>query len=70
MRYLFVDYELDTARQKLSRADATINLQRREFTVLTYLLEHHNRVVSKDELAERVWHVHQEGAPRCRRHRP
>ena len=55
MRYLFVDCELDTARRKLSRAGATINLQRREFEVLIYLLENHNRVISKDELAERVW---------------
>jgi class 3 adenylate cyclase/DNA-binding winged helix-turn-helix (wHTH) protein/tetratricopeptide (TPR) repeat protein len=55
MRYLFADCELDTARRKLSRAGATINLQRREFRVLTYLLKHHNRVISKDELAERVW---------------
>ena len=57
MLYSFADCELDTDRVILRRAGKPIELQRRVFQVLTYLLEHRERIVSRDELAEQVWHA-------------
>ena len=39
----------------LYRADQPITLPRQVYKVLTYLLEHRGRLVSKDELSEKVW---------------
>ena len=55
MRYRFADCELDTEGALLHRAGYLLTLPRRVFAVLTYLLEHRGRVVSKDELAAEVW---------------
>ena len=55
MRYIFGDYVLDTQRQELQRAGAPLKLRRKVFQVLVYLLAHHDRVVSKQELLEHVW---------------
>src|SRR5512145_481719 len=55
MLYSFADCEFDTDRVILRRAGQPIELQRRVFQVLTYLLEHRERIVSRDELAAQVW---------------
>ncbi|HEY7496384.1 MAG TPA: AAA family ATPase, partial [Candidatus Tectomicrobia bacterium] len=55
MLYSFADCELDTERALLRRAGQPIELQRRVFKLLTYLLEHAGHIVSRDELAEQVW---------------
>jgi DNA-binding winged helix-turn-helix (wHTH) protein/class 3 adenylate cyclase/tetratricopeptide (TPR) repeat protein len=53
--YVFGDCELDTPRRVLRRAGKVMPLRRKVFQVLTYLLERHDRVVSKAELCEAVW---------------
>jgi DNA-binding winged helix-turn-helix (wHTH) protein len=55
MRYTFGDYILDTERHELQYAGAPIKLRRKVFQVLAYLLAHHDRVVSKQELLEQLW---------------
>src|SRR5215510_13583252 len=55
MRYSFGDYVLDTARQELHHAGAPVQLRRKVFQVLAYLLAHRTRVVSKQELLEQLW---------------
>ena len=55
MRYIFSDYGLDMQRQELQRAGEPIKLRRQVFQVLAYLLAHHERVVSKQELLEHLW---------------
>ena len=55
MMYVFGNCELDTRLYTLRRTDQTTRLQPRVYKVLTYLLEHRDRVVSKDELCEQVW---------------
>jgi DNA-binding winged helix-turn-helix (wHTH) protein/tetratricopeptide (TPR) repeat protein len=55
MQYLFGDYVLDTQCQELQRAGAPVPLRRKVFQVLVYLLAHHERVVPKQELLERLW---------------
>jgi DNA-binding winged helix-turn-helix (wHTH) protein/class 3 adenylate cyclase len=55
MRYSFGAPVLDTERQELQRAGAPVPLRRKVFQVLAYLLAHHARVVSKQELLEQLW---------------
>lgn len=55
MIYCFGDCRLDVARRELQRANQVIALEPKVFQVLAYLLERHDRVVSKDELFARCW---------------
>src|SRR5262244_1990829 len=55
MRYVFGEWTLDTQRAELSRAGRICQLRRKVFQALGYLLAHADRVVSKQELCERVW---------------
>jgi DNA-binding winged helix-turn-helix (wHTH) protein len=55
MRYRFGDYVLDTQRHEPHHAGVPIQLRRKVFQVLVYLLVHRDRVVSKQELLARLW---------------
>lgn len=55
MRYTFVGYELDTDAYKLTHGSQELRLQPQVFDVLRYLVEHRERVVSKDELLSALW---------------
>ncbi len=49
------DLRLDPAQRTASRAGARLNLSPKEFSVLEYLLTCGSRVVSAEELLDRVW---------------
>ena len=53
--YRFAGLELDTARFQVRRAGKALAVQPQVFDVLHYLVAHHDRIVSKDELLEKVW---------------
>lgn len=53
--YRFHDYELDPARLELRRGCAPIKLDPLCFSLLRYLVENGDRVVSKDELLSEIW---------------
>lgn len=55
LTYRFGDFEVDLAVFELRRHGAAIKLDPRAFTLLHYLLEHHDRVVPKEELLTEVW---------------
>jgi class 3 adenylate cyclase/predicted ATPase len=55
MRFVFADCVLDTQRYTLQRAGQSLILRPKVFQVLHYLLEHRQRVVSRQELCEQVW---------------
>lgn len=55
MIYSFEDFELDTRRFELRRNGQNIPLERQVFDVLAYLVEHNDRLVSKEELLDKVW---------------
>ncbi|HEX5478327.1 MAG TPA: alpha/beta fold hydrolase [Dehalococcoidia bacterium] len=55
MLYTFDEYELDTGLYELRRDGTPVPLEPQVFTVLAYLIEHHERVVTKNELIDRVW---------------
>jgi len=53
--YCFEGHTLDLRRGCLRKADREIDLRRKSFEVLRYLVENAGRLVSKDELIEAVW---------------
>jgi DNA-binding winged helix-turn-helix (wHTH) protein/Tfp pilus assembly protein PilF len=53
--YGFGDFELDGAERVLRRNGEIVSLRLKPFEVLLVLLERRGRVVSKEELIERVW---------------
>src|SRR5262245_23922267 len=55
MNYVFSDCELDTCLYTLQRAGKTIRLRPKVFRVCLYLLEHRDRVVSREELCNQIW---------------
>src|SRR5215831_16716513 len=56
--YIFGDCALDTQGHTLHCAGRPIRLRPKAFQVLTYLLAHRDRLISKQELAEQVWPDH------------
>ena len=55
MIYRFADCVLDTQLYTLDRAGQSTRLAPKVFEVLCYLIEHRDRVVSKQELCDQVW---------------
>lgn len=51
----FDDFELDTARYELRQAGAHIKVEPQVFDVMTHLVSHHDRFVTKEELFDTVW---------------
>src|SRR5215510_7375108 len=55
MLYRFYNYTLDEARRELRRMEQLVAVEPKMFQVLLYLLQHRDRVVSKEELLEQCW---------------
>jgi len=55
VRYRFGEFELDLNAYALTRGGRPLQMRRKEFDVLRFLIEHRGRVVSKEELLDSVW---------------
>ncbi|MDE2376229.1 winged helix-turn-helix domain-containing protein [Bradyrhizobium sp.] len=55
MAFQFEDFVLDPERRELRRADSLVALEPQVFDVLTYLIRHRDRVVTRDELLDAIW---------------
>lgn len=55
MTYRFDRFELDTAKVELRANMEVVPVEPQVFAVLALLIEHRERLVSKDELIEKVW---------------
>jgi predicted ATPase/class 3 adenylate cyclase len=55
MIYVFGECELDTQRHMLCRGSQGMRLRRKAFQALAYLLAHHDRAVSRQELCDELW---------------
>jgi pimeloyl-ACP methyl ester carboxylesterase/DNA-binding winged helix-turn-helix (wHTH) protein len=51
----FGDYELDQPRFELRHRGERVPIEPQAFSVLAYLVQHRERVVSKEELMDQVW---------------
>jgi len=58
MVYKVGDLELDRLSHQVTRGDAEIVLQPREFRLLEYLMKHAGQVVTRTMLLENVWDYH------------
>ncbi len=54
-RFAFDDFLLDTGSRELYRNDVTVPLNAQEYRLLEFLVQHPNRVYSRDELLDAVW---------------
>jgi DNA-binding response OmpR family regulator len=52
------DLELNLDKKQAKRGNHIINLTAKEFGLLEFLMRSKGRVVSKEEIAEKVWDVH------------
>jgi len=55
MIYHFGSYQLDAQRGELRCANHPVVIEPKAFDVLLYLLEHRDRIVTKEELLEHCW---------------
>jgi predicted ATPase/DNA-binding winged helix-turn-helix (wHTH) protein len=55
VRFSFGDFVVDTERYLIERDDLPVDVQPQVFNVLAYLLEHRDRVVTKEELLDKIW---------------
>ena len=55
MRYIFGDFCLDTECYELRRNGRLCPLEPQVFDILSYLLQHRARIVSKQELLDHIW---------------
>ena len=53
--YTFGEYELDTRMHELRRAGERLHVEPQVFDVLAYLFARRDRLVTKEELLDRVW---------------
>ncbi len=51
----FGDYRLDIERRELRRGTELIDVEPKVFDLLAFLVQHRDRVVSKDDLLQAVW---------------
>lgn len=53
--YKIKDLEMDTIKKQVTRDDTKINLSKREFALLEFLLKNAGTVKSKDEIVQNIW---------------
>jgi DNA-binding winged helix-turn-helix (wHTH) protein len=54
-QYCFGEFTLDLGRGFLRKGSEEVALRPQAFEVLTYLVQHHGRLVPKEELFGSVW---------------
>lgn len=57
-RLVYADIVIDLDRRNVSRAGRDIRLTPKEFNLLVYMVENAEKVISRIEIAEKVWNTH------------
>src|SRR5215831_7127646 len=55
MIYVFGAYEFDTDRRVLRLGGTSVDLEPKVFDLLAYLIQHHDRFISRAELYTQLW---------------
>jgi TolB-like protein/DNA-binding winged helix-turn-helix (wHTH) protein len=55
MKYRFAEFEIDLSRQELFRLGEPVHIEPQVFDLIVYLVRNHDRIVSRDELIEKIW---------------
>ena len=56
MHFRFADFEINVARRELRRAGTIVHMEPQVFDLLVHLVRNRDRIVSKDELIDTIWH--------------
>ena len=56
MNFRFTDFEINTERQELRRAGVIVHVEPQVFDLLVHLIQNRDRIVTKDELIDAIWH--------------
>ena len=56
MAWIFGDFRLDPERFELSCGTEPVRLEPQVLALLCLLVRHHDRMVTKDEIVEKIWH--------------
>ena len=56
MKYYFADFVLDTEIKELHHRSQAVTLTKKSYDLLSFLLENQQKIHTKDELVEHVWH--------------
>ena len=51
------DLQLDLTQHKVLRANQLIELSKKEFDLLRFLMQHHNQIISRHQIASEVWRI-------------
>ena len=57
-QFHFADCTLDQGRYRLQRGDRSLRLEKRPMELLILLVERRGELVSREEIAERLWGQH------------
>lgn len=57
-RLSYADLTVDLGMQEIRRQDIPIRLSPKEYNLLVYMVENAERVISRVEIAEKVWNTH------------
>src|SRR5215210_5285945 len=55
MKFIFSNQILDTDTRELSRENMPVSLEPQVFDLVVHLMENRDRVVSKEELIDKIW---------------
>jgi len=55
MAFAFGDHQIDLKRRELRRGTMLIDIEPKVFDLLAFLVQHRDRVVSKDDLLQAIW---------------
>ena len=56
MKFQFAEFEIDLSQQELRRRGEFIHIEPQVFDLIVHLVRNHDRIVSKDELIDTIWH--------------
>jgi DNA-binding winged helix-turn-helix (wHTH) protein/TolB-like protein/Tfp pilus assembly protein PilF len=55
VKYQVAEYVIDTARYRVTTGGAAVPVEPKVFDLLVYLIQHRDRVLSREELFQKVW---------------
>jgi DNA-binding winged helix-turn-helix (wHTH) protein len=53
--YMFAEFELDLAESELRNGESSVALQEKPLRLLCALLDHPQRLVTREQLRDRMW---------------
>jgi len=56
MAWIFGDFRLDPERFELSCGSELVRLEPQVLALICLLVRHHDRMVTKDEIVDKIWH--------------